>query len=129
VPGLLHSVKLLGNEVRGVVHDHLYLAALETRQAGEGLVRIVAMGLIAALLLFSAWLVLIGAIVMMLVQRSLLTSSSALILVFLIHSLLVVFIAAAIRKRSKHQLFPATIRSSESVTADSHAAPSKIEPT
>lgn len=108
-PGLLETARLLGRELREVVHDHLFLAALETRQAGESLVGIIAMGLFTACLLLTAWLALVGTVVIMLVQHSLLTASSALILVFAVHCLLAMFLIAAIRRRSRCLLFPDTI--------------------
>lgn len=92
-----------------MLHDHLLLAALETRQAGESLVRIIVMALIAAGLLLSAWLALAGAAVVVLVQRALLTPGSALVLVFVVHCLLAMVLVGAIRKSSKHLLFPASV--------------------
>lgn len=108
-PGLLETVRLLGRELREAVHDHLFLAALETRQAGESLVRIIAMGLFTACLLLTAWLALVGAVVMMMVQYSLLTAGSALMLVFAVHCLFAMLLVAAIRRRSRCLLFPETI--------------------
>lgn len=119
-PGLLETAKLLGRELREVVHDHLFLAALETRQAGESLVGIIAMGLFTACLLLTAWLALVGTVVIMLVQHSLLTASSALILVFAVHCLLALLLVTAIRRRSRCLLFPDTISQFEPATiADS----------
>lgn len=119
-PGLLEEARLLERELRGVVYDHLSLAALETRQAGESLVRIIAMGLIAACLLLSAWLALVGAVVIVLVQHSLVTAGSALMLVFAVHCLLAMLLVAAIRRRSRCLLFPAAISRLEPATfADS----------
>lgn len=117
-PGLLEAARSLERELRGVVHDHLFLAALETRRAGESLVRIVAMGVIAACLLLSAWLALAGAVVIVLVQHSLLTASSALMLVFAVHCLLAMLLVAAIRKLSRNLLFPATMSRLEPATSD-----------
>ena len=108
-PGLLEVARLLERELRGIVHDHLVLAALETRQAGESLVRIIAMGLITACLLSTAWLALVSAVVIVLVQHTLLTASIALMLVFAVHGLVAMLLIAAIRKRSRSLLFPATI--------------------
>lgn len=108
-PGLLEAVGSVGRELRGVFHDHLLLAALETRRAGESLVSIVVMGVIAACLLLSAWLALAGAIVLVLVQHSLLTASSALMLIFAIHCLLAMLLVAAIRNRSRNLMLPATL--------------------
>lgn len=115
-PGLLEAARLLERELRGVVYDHLFLAALETRQAGESLVRIIAMGVITACLLLSAWLALVGAVVIVLVQHTLVTASSALMLVFAVHCLLAMFLVAAIRRRSRCLLFPATISRLEPAT-------------
>jgi len=110
-PGLLEEARLLERELRGVAYDHLSLAALETRQAGESLVRIVAMGVITACLLLSAWLALVSASVIVLVQHSLVTTSGALVLVFAVHLLVAMLVIAAIRRRSKLLLFPASVRS------------------
>lgn len=108
-PGLLEVGRLLERELRGIVHDHLLLAALEARQAGESLVRIIVMGLITACLVSTAWLALIATVVIVLVQHSLMTTTTALLLVFAVHCLLAMLLVAAIRKRSRHLMFPATI--------------------
>lgn len=108
-PGFLEEARLLERELRGVVHDHLSLAALETRQAGESLVRIVAMGVITACLMFSAWLALVSAVVLVLVRHSLVTAGSALMLVFAVHCVIAMLLVATIRRRSRHLLFPGTI--------------------
>ncbi len=117
-PGLLEVGRLLERELRGIVHDHLVLAALETRQAGESLVRIIVMGLITACLLSTAWLALVGAAVLVLVQHTLLPASIALLLVFAVHCLVAMLLIAAIRKRSKSLLFPATISRLEPAAFD-----------
>lgn len=54
--GLLEEVSSLWYEVRGLVHDRLTLAALETRLAGKSLVTMIAAGVMVACLLVSAWL-------------------------------------------------------------------------
>lgn len=121
-PGLLEEARLLERELRGVVYEHLSLAALETRQAGESLVRIIAMGLITACLLLTAWLALVGTVVIVLVQHSLTTTGSALMLVFAIHCLLAMLFVASIRARSRDLLLPATISRLEPANnADTHA--------
>lgn len=108
-PGLLEAAGLLGRELGAIVHDHLFLAALETRQAGESLVSIIAMGVIVAYLLLTAWLALAGAAVIMLVQHSLVTAGAALVLVFAVHCLLAMLLVGAIRRRSRCLMFPATM--------------------
>ena len=54
--GLPKEAELLWCELRGLAHDHLQLAALETQRAGESLVTMIAVGMIVAGLLLSAWL-------------------------------------------------------------------------
>ena len=108
-PGLLESAKLLEKELRGVVHDHLVLAALETRQAGESLVKIVGMGLIVACLLSTAWLATVGALVIVLIQQTPIPAGVALLLVAAIHCAVAFLLVSGIRKRSRNLLFPATV--------------------
>ena len=108
-PGLLETARSLGKELHGSVHDHLVLAALETRQAGESLVRIIAMGVIMASMLLTAWLALVSAGLLLLVERSSVSASLALLIVFALHCLLALVLLFAIRRRSRCLLFPATI--------------------
>ncbi len=51
--GLLEEVKSLWQELRGLAHDELTLAALETRLAGKSLVTMIAAGVMVAVLLVS----------------------------------------------------------------------------
>jgi len=78
--GLPKEAELLWCELRGLAHDHLQLAALETQRAGESLVTMIAAGMIVAGLLLSAWLGLIGAAVLALISRGIMASGSAVLL-------------------------------------------------
>jgi len=53
---LLEDAKSLWHELRGLAHNQLGLAALETRLAGKSLVTMIAAGLMVPVLLGSAWL-------------------------------------------------------------------------
>jgi len=108
-PGLLESAKLLEHELRSIAYDHLRLAALESRQAGKSLVRIVAMGVITAGLLLTAWLALVGAAAIALVQYTVVSASVALLLVVGAHCLVAVILAGSIRMHSRYLMFPATV--------------------
>jgi hypothetical protein len=110
-PGLLEEVWLLGRELRAAAHSQVRLAALETRQAGESLVSIIAMGLIAGGLVFSAWLALVGAVMMALVERGLMTTSIALLLAMAANVLIALILIAAIRRKSRRLLLSATVNS------------------
>jgi hypothetical protein len=52
---LPQDAKLLWQALRGLAHDRLELAALETQRAGESLVAMVVAGMLVAGLLLSAW--------------------------------------------------------------------------
>jgi len=56
VSGLLEDAKSLWHELRGLAHNQLGLAALETRLAGKSLVTMIAAGVMVPVLLGSAWL-------------------------------------------------------------------------
>lgn len=108
--GLLDELKALITAVRSLVQDHVQVAALETRQAGESLVRIIAMGLIATFLVFTAWLALVGVAVLLLVQHTAVSASIALLLVVLVHGAVTLALVFAIRKQSRHLLFPTVVK-------------------
>ena len=48
--GLIDDVRMLWQQLLGLAHDHLHLAVLETRLAGQSLVAMVAAGVMVALL-------------------------------------------------------------------------------
>jgi hypothetical protein len=110
-PGLLGEVLLLGRDLRSMAHGQLRLAALETRHAGESLVGIVAMGLVAAGLGLSAWLALIAAGGMALVEVGVLTASVALLLGAVINIVLALLLVVLVRQRSRALLLSATVDS------------------
>lgn len=117
-PGLLEAARLLERELRQLASDHLQLAALETRRAGESLVRMIAMGVISALLLVTAWLALIAAVVVAVIEYSLLTASVVFLLTFVVHCAVALALLFGIRKQSRCLLFPSTISRLQPTTAD-----------
>jgi uncharacterized membrane protein YqjE len=61
---LATRARTLANDLRDLVSDHLELAALEARRAGEGFARVVCAAVVVSILWVSAWLALLaGAIV------------------------------------------------------------------
>jgi uncharacterized membrane protein YdbT with pleckstrin-like domain len=58
-----HSLRRLWDDVRLMGRDHALLAVLEVQRAGLSLVKIFAAGLVAALLVVTAWLALVGSAV------------------------------------------------------------------
>ena len=111
-PGLFQEASLLGRELRGLVHDHLSLAALETRQAGESLVCMIALGVLVAGLLLSAWLgVLAVAVLAMIESGASISPIAAIVLTVVINLLLALILGFALLRQRRRLQFPATIRS------------------
>jgi hypothetical protein len=110
-PGLLAEALLLGRDLKSAAHGQLRLAALETRHAGESLVAIIALGLLAAALAIGAWLALMAAGLMVLVERGVLTASAALLLGAVINVVLTLLSMVLIRSRSRALLLSATVDS------------------
>jgi uncharacterized membrane protein YqjE len=112
-PGLLENAQALWHELRGLAHDHLQLAALETQRAGKSLVNMVVCAVAAAILLVSAWMGLMGAGALWLIASGL-NASLALLLVAALN-IAAAFVLVTMIRRSSHQLrFPATVRSLKS---------------
>lgn len=111
-PGMMQEVRSLGRELRGLFHDQVSLAALETRQAGESLVLMITLGVIVGGLLLSAWLGLLAVVVLALIEGGVMTSPGmALLLAVGANLLLALVLGWAIRRHLPHLQFPATVRS------------------
>jgi hypothetical protein len=110
VSGLLQAVKTLWYELRGLVHDELTLAALETRLAGQSLVTMIAAGLGIAVLLVTAWLGLMGAAVLWLSSIGV-RASIAILFAVAANLGFAVILYQLIRRQSRHLQFSATLRS------------------
>ncbi len=110
VPGVFDGVKSLGTTLRGLAHDHLHIISLETRLAGESLVNMIAASVVLAVLVVSAWLVLVAIGVMLLVNNGVVIVAAMLLAVAV--NLVIAFVLFRMIQRMSHHLgFPATIRS------------------
>ncbi|MFZ2406295.1 MAG: phage holin family protein [Methylobacter sp.] len=109
--GMLEDAQSLWQELRGLSHDRFRLAALETQRAGESLVGMIVAGIIAALLLNSAWLGLLAAAVLWLIEHGVVAASSAILLAVAFNLLLTLILCGVIRRKSYYLKFPATLRS------------------
>jgi hypothetical protein len=100
----------LWEDLCGLVHDHIQLAALETRRAGEGLVLMIGAGLMVAVLLNGAWLGIMAGLVLGLTEHGIDTSSA--ILLAAAGNLLGALLGCGfIRHKSRTLLFSATLQS------------------
>jgi hypothetical protein len=108
--GLLDDAASLLNELRGLAHDHLHLAALETKRAGDGLVTMIAAGIIVAVLLVSAWMGLLAAAVLWLIGWGL-KPIFAVLLAVALNLVVALILYVVIRRQSDYLRFPETMRS------------------
>jgi uncharacterized membrane protein YqjE len=107
---LLEDAHALWNEVRGLSHDHLQLAALETQRAGVSLVNMVMAGVLVAGLLCGAWMGLLTAAVLGLVENGVMVRS-AILLAVILNLLLALVFCRVIHRKSRYLQFPATLHS------------------
>lgn len=114
--GLLDEAKSFWHELRGLAHDQLTLAALETKLAGKSLVTMIAAGLMVAVLLVSAWLGLVAAAVLWLISMGV-VASIAMLLAVAANLGMAWVLYQVIRRQSHHLQFPATLRSLRPVPA------------
>lgn len=109
-PNLFNDVKSLWTEVSGLTHDHLQLAVLETKLAGESLVSMIAAGVIVAVLLVTAWLALVAAVVLALIDSGML-ASIAMLLAVVLNVAVSYGLYKIIRAKSQNLKWAATLRS------------------
>lgn len=109
-PGLLDEVQALWEDILGLVHDHLELAVLETKLAGESLVNMIIAGVMIAVLLVSAWLGLLSILVLLLILLGMWASAALLIAVSL-NLLIALALYGYIKRKSRHLQWKATLDS------------------
>jgi uncharacterized membrane protein YqjE len=107
---LLDDARALWGEVRGLSHDRLQLAALETQQAGVSLVNMIMAGVLVADLLCGAWMGLLSAAVLGLIEYGIMVRSAIMFAVVL-NLLLALVLCRVIQRKSRFLQFPATLHS------------------
>lgn len=110
IPGVFDGVKSLGSSLRGLAHDHLRIVALETRQAGESLVNMIAASVVLAVLVVSAWLIIVAIGVVLLIGSGF-GVVFAMLMAAILNLIMAFFLYRSIRAMSHSLGFPATIRS------------------
>jgi hypothetical protein len=107
--GLIANVAALWDDLKAVLHDHLELAALEAKRAGQSLVAIVVYGVVVAIMVVTAWMGLITAGVLWLIHLDL--NASVAVLIGVVVNLAGAFGLVMLIKQTSHALrFPATVR-------------------
>lgn len=105
---LLQQVQALEREVRGVVKTQLQLAGLETRQAGESLVRMVALAVIVGCAVFTAWIALLAAIIAASISAGIVSLTTALLITVIAHAGIALYLTRLVRRRGRDLLFSQT---------------------
>lgn len=108
--GVIAQAQSLLHEWLGLAQDRFHLAALETRRAGESLVAMIVAGVLAGVLLGSAWLGFEAAAVLWLIEHSL-VASNAVLLAVAFNLLFALILLGVMRRKSRFLQFPATLRS------------------
>lgn len=109
--GLFEQVKTLLGQITALAQDHLSLAALETRRAGEALISALVMSLLAVCLAVVAWLALLAAALIFLVQNQWFSPMGGMLLVAALHCLCVFLLVRKVRAQTRLLMFPATLNS------------------
>lgn len=115
-PDLGEYAASLAREVRGLVHDHLELATLESRLLIRRIVMMAVLAIFSALVLVSAWLALAGAAVFMLIALGV-PPAMAMVLVAAANVLLALGAWLLLRRTSSRLGYPATQRALKQVSA------------
>ena len=108
--GVLEDAQSLWHELHELIHDRIRLAGLETQRAGKSLVDMIVAGVMVGVLLISAWLGLMAA-VLELVEHDVVATSSAILLAVAFNLLIALILFGVIRRKSRYLQFPATLRS------------------
>ena len=111
--GMLHGAQALWRELSQLASDHLELALLETRRAGKSAVNMLIYAIGAALLLITAWLGVLAAVVVGLAAWGL-HPGWAILIVVAVNLAGAFGLYLLIRQNSANLRFPATVRSLKS---------------
>ncbi|WP_020565460.1 phage holin family protein [Methylosarcina fibrata] len=108
---LLEDIRLLWLDLRGLTHDHVKLATLEARRAGNSLASMVAAGVVMAVLLIGVWIGLMTAAVLALIQSNTVGPIEAVLLMAGANLVGALVLFWFIRRKSRYLLFPETVHS------------------
>lgn len=104
------ALGLTWEEVRGVLQERMRLFSLEAQRSGLALVQIVLYGVMAAVLVVTAWLALMGGIAVWLVLNAGFHWAVAVVVIAASNVVVAAVLGAAMRKLVPQLGFPATVR-------------------
>jgi uncharacterized membrane protein YqjE len=103
------KLSLAWTNVRALVQDHALLAVLELQRAGISLVKMIVAGIVISILVVSAWMGLVAAVVVWAVGEGV-SWGAALLVVAIVNIAVAVGLAFWARKQIPDLLFAATLR-------------------
>lgn len=109
-PSFSQALSATWEEVRGALQERLRLLSLEAQRSGLALVQLVLYGVMAAVLVVTAWLTLMGGVTVWLVLHAGLHWVAAVIGIVVLNLIAAALLAAAMRKLVPQLGFPATVR-------------------
>lgn len=115
-PGIGEHATSIAREVRGLVHDHLELATLESRLLVRRVLNLLMIAVFSALVMVSAWIALTGAAVFILINFGV-APAMAMALIAAANALLAFGGWLMLRHISARLGFPATQRTLRKQTA------------
>lgn len=104
------ALAMTWEEVRGVLQERMRLFSLEAQRSGLALVQIVLYGVMAAVLVVTAWLALMGGVAVWLVLNAGLHWAVAVVVIAASNLVVAAVLAVAMRKLVPQLGFPATVR-------------------
>ena len=110
-PGLLDEARAILTGFKDLTRDRVRLAALETRIAGQSVVRMLIAGVVAAVLAIACWLALVGAGVVALIEYAGVAPVLALVLAAVANAVVAFSLYLVARRLSRDLAFPRTIGS------------------
>lgn len=115
-PGIGEHATSIAREVRGLVHDHLELATLESRLLVRRVLNMLMIAVFSALVMVSAWIALTGAAVFILINIGI-APAMAMALIAVANALLALGGWLMLRHIGARLGFPATQRTLKQQTA------------
>jgi len=109
LPGLAGVMQSLLREGWTLARDHILLVVLEAQRAGRTVTKMIFAGVIAAVLLVTAWLALVACVVFWVVEGNT-PWAPALLAVGLIHVAVSVTVIAWIRRVARDRIFASLVR-------------------
>jgi uncharacterized membrane protein YqjE len=116
-PGIVESLVAAARDARGLIADHLELAALEAQRAAGGFVRMLIAAIVATILLVGAWVTGVVAIASW-ATRAGISLSATLLAAAAVNVVIAAILFVWLRRQLPELLFASTLRQLRRTVAD-----------